>query len=91
MEISPSLLNHFHSDNFKWPYHATTIKVLLRTNRPIVKTAFTICIKNYEQRPGFLLPGPIIYSDWKLHKKRTLETEGRTFLLAYGSYPIRTF
>src|SRR5690606_33265157 len=40
MEISPNLLNHFHSWNFKWPYQASTIKELLRINSPMVRSAF---------------------------------------------------
>lgn len=40
MDTSPSLLNHFHSENLRWPYQAMIIKELLMTNRPIVKNAF---------------------------------------------------
>ena len=40
MDTSPSLLNHFHSENLRWPYEAMIIKELLMTNRPIVKNAF---------------------------------------------------
>ncbi len=42
MEIKPSLLNHFHSENFKCPYHAIIMNELLMIKSVIVKSAFML-------------------------------------------------
>lgn len=42
MEISPNLLNHFHSANFRWPYQASVINVFDNTKSTMVKTPFIV-------------------------------------------------
>jgi len=44
IDISPNLLNHFISLNFKCPYQASVMKMLDRIKSPIVRNHFIIII-----------------------------------------------
>src|SRR5690606_16076853 len=59
METSPSLLNHFHSWNFKCPYQANTIKELLKINSPMVRIAFIVGKELIRWFDVFFLPDQI--------------------------------
>src|SRR5690606_7740850 len=59
METRPSLLNHFHSWNFRCPYQANTIKELLKINSPMVRSAFIGFREGIEWFYVFFLPDQI--------------------------------
>ncbi len=40
IDIKPSLLNHFQSENFRWPYQANVINVFDKINNTMVYKAF---------------------------------------------------